>query len=189
MPMTRLPTEEDDRRRTERPGARRWAKRAVELLDRATQVLAALVAAAMTAIIFASVVWRYALQAPITWAHEASLLLFVWLTFLGAALAMRRREHSGFEDLLARLPRRLRTGVVLVNGVLTGAFLLLLVVLGTQIVPLLAGQQMVSLPLGEVWLYAALPVGSLLILIQLVGHALGVQPPEEQAGAGEGGAA
>jgi TRAP-type C4-dicarboxylate transport system permease small subunit len=46
-------------------------------------------------------------------------LLFVWLVFLGAILALRRRAHLGVEIVQARIPRWARRYCALITHVLT----------------------------------------------------------------------
>jgi tripartite ATP-independent transporter DctM subunit len=62
-------------------------------LDRAVEVVAGLLVAVETLILFAGVVSRYVLHAPLTWSDELASILFLWLAMLGATLAYRRVEH------------------------------------------------------------------------------------------------
>jgi TRAP-type C4-dicarboxylate transport system permease small subunit len=60
--------------------------------------------AAMVVLVFANVVLRYAFNTGITVSEELSRWFFVWLTFLGAIIAMREHGHLGMDSLVARLP-------------------------------------------------------------------------------------
>ena len=44
-------------------------------------------------ILFAGVVSRYVLHAPLVWSDELASILFLWLAMLGSAVAFRRTEH------------------------------------------------------------------------------------------------
>ena len=57
-------------------------------------------------ICFAVVVLRYAFNSGITVSEELARFCFVWLTFIGAAVAMHDGTHLGMDSLVARLPRR-----------------------------------------------------------------------------------
>jgi TRAP-type C4-dicarboxylate transport system permease small subunit len=50
------------------------------------------------------VVLRYAFNSGITVSEEVSRWLFVWLTFLGAIVALRQHGHLGVDMLVRRLP-------------------------------------------------------------------------------------
>ena len=60
--------------------------------------------AAMVVLVFTNVVLRYAFNSGITVSEELSRWLFVWLTFLGAIVALNNRAHLGTDTLVSRLP-------------------------------------------------------------------------------------
>ena len=60
--------------------------------------------AAMVLMVFGNVVLRYAFNQGITASDELSRLFFVWLTFIGAAVAIREHGHIGVDMLVRRLP-------------------------------------------------------------------------------------
>ena len=67
-------------------------------------LLIALALAVMVVMVFGNVVLRYAFNSGIAISEEVSRWLFVWITFLGAIVAVRERGHLGTDFLLARLP-------------------------------------------------------------------------------------
>lgn len=60
--------------------------------------------AVMVVLVFTNVVLRYAFNSGITVSEELSRWLFVWLTFLGAIVALNNRAHLGTDTLVSRLP-------------------------------------------------------------------------------------
>jgi TRAP-type transport system small permease protein len=77
------------------------------LLDRLCRVLSFVMViflAAMVVMVFGNVVLRYAFNSGITVSEELSRWLFVWMTFLGALVALRTHHHLGTDSLIARLP-------------------------------------------------------------------------------------
>ncbi len=78
-----------------------------KLLDRYCRLLSVLMAAAlavMVVLVFTNVVMRYAFNSGITVSEELSRWLFVWVTFLGAIVAMHEGSHLGSDMLVSRLP-------------------------------------------------------------------------------------
>lgn len=71
---------------------------------RAINLLIALALAKMVVMVFGNVVLRYAFNSGIAISEEVSRWLSVWITFLGAIVAVRERGHLGTDFLLARLP-------------------------------------------------------------------------------------
>ncbi len=77
------------------------------LIDRCCRwinLLIALALAVMVVMVFGNVVLRYAFNSGIAISEEVSRWLFVWITFLGAIVAVRERGHLGTDFLLAQLP-------------------------------------------------------------------------------------
>jgi TRAP-type transport system small permease protein len=60
--------------------------------------------AAMVVLVFGNVVLRYGFNSGITISEELSRWLLVWLTFLGAIVAMREHAHLGVDTLVRMLP-------------------------------------------------------------------------------------
>ena len=77
------------------------------IADLYCRLLSALMAAAlmlMVVLVFGNVVLRYAFNSGITVSEELSRWLFVWLTFVGAVLALRNHAHLGMDSVVSRLP-------------------------------------------------------------------------------------
>ncbi len=60
--------------------------------------------ALMVVLVFGNVVLRYAFNMGITTSEELSRFLFVWMTFLGAIVALREHGHLGVDLLVRALP-------------------------------------------------------------------------------------
>lgn len=86
--------------------------------ERLVEWLMALALAVMVTLVFGNVVLRYAFNTGIAWAEELARLMFVWLIFLGAVLALREHAHLGVEMLQAKLPRPLRRACAVLSHLL-----------------------------------------------------------------------
>ena len=78
-----------------------------KLVDGYFHLLKALIAlflAIMVVLVFGNVVLRYAFNMGITVSEELSRWLLVWLTFLGAIVALREHAHLGVDTLVRMLP-------------------------------------------------------------------------------------
>jgi TRAP-type transport system small permease protein len=76
----------------------------IDAFCRALSALIALALALMVVLVFGNVVLRYGFNSGITVSEELSRWLFVWLTFLGAIVAMKEHGHLGSDMLVSRLP-------------------------------------------------------------------------------------
>jgi TRAP-type C4-dicarboxylate transport system permease small subunit len=130
-------------------------------------VLAGVLMALLTLAVFLQVILRYVARSGIEGLDEAPRYLFVWLVMLGAAAAMYRGEHTTLEFFRDKLtPRGRALGTVVTEGV--GIFLFLsMIKVSLVLVPnsQLQSSAGLGLPLGYV--YAAMPVGAVLIILPM----------------------
>lgn len=93
-------------------------RRTVDLYFALLRVSIALLLAAMVVLVFGNVVLRYALNSGITVSEELSRLAFVWLIFLGAAVALREHAHIGIDTLIRAVPAKAAKPLVLLGYLL-----------------------------------------------------------------------
>ena len=129
--------------------------------------MAGTILAAMTILVFLTVIYRYFLLAPISWGEEMARFLFIALSMLGAALAMKDRSHFTITILTDKFPAAVRTGLEVV--VALGATALLGVVIGKGWSLTLLNRNQISPALGVPMSVAYLPVplGATLMLLFL----------------------
>lgn len=92
--------------------------RVIDGYCRLLTVLMVLMLALMVVLVFGNVVLRYGFNTGITVSEELSRWLFVWMTFLGAVVAMRDHAHLGTDVLVARLPKAGKRAFLLVGQTL-----------------------------------------------------------------------
>jgi len=172
-------------RRSSTPGLLLLFARASHWLHRLTQVVAGAILVVLVVTVFIAVVFRYVLNSPLTWTDELAVSLAVWLTFLGAAIAMTDGRHFGFDALVERMPFGLRRTVGWVTTIGGAIFLLVMIANGAQVLPILANQKTPSLQISVSWVYAGLPVGCALILIQMLARLLNPSALPEEAQSGK----
>ena len=78
-------------------------ERVIDGYCKAIGYLIAAMLAVMVVLVFGNVVMRYAFNSGFTISEELSRWLFVWLTFLGAVVALRSNSHLGTDMLVGRL--------------------------------------------------------------------------------------
>ena len=78
--------------------------RVIDSFCRAVTALMAVALAIMVALVFGNVVLRYIFNSSITVSEELARWLFVWITFMGAMVALREHTHLGTDALVSRLP-------------------------------------------------------------------------------------
>ena len=80
-------------------------QRAIDGFFRLLELLVVVCMAAMVVMVFGNVVLRYGFNSGITVSEELSRYCFIWLTYIGAMVAMRDGAHLGVDTLIKHLPR------------------------------------------------------------------------------------
>ena len=78
--------------------------RVIDSFCRAIEILIAAFLAVMVVMVFGNVVLRYVFNSGIIVSEEVSRWLFLWVTFLGAVVALKEHGHLGTDALISRLP-------------------------------------------------------------------------------------
>lgn len=118
------------------------------------------------------VVTRYFLGDPAGWIGELSLALFVWLTFFGTSMLARRGEIVNIEFLLDKLHNKLAFFIkkIVSTGLLI-ACLLVLIYLGFKLTMFSFDRYTSILRIPYSYIYAGIPLGSVLTLYHIIRHA------------------
>jgi len=104
-----------------------WMKILERIFDAIEQGLGVLFLLVMFVSVLIQIFFRYVLQSPLTWTEEASRYSFIWIVLLGAAFAVRKKEHVVMEVLVNRFPSRLRRNILFgINVIILIALIYLL---------------------------------------------------------------
>ncbi|WP_202730657.1 TRAP transporter large permease [Achromobacter xylosoxidans] len=148
-------------------------RRAGEALDAALGGLIELAAAAIVLIeilvLFAGVVARYVFHSPLVWSDELASILFLWLSMLGAVVALRRGEHMRMTALVNHIGPARRAQ--LEAGALAASLAFLFLILAPAIEYAHEEHFIITpaLELSNAWRAAAIPVGmSLMAVVALL---------------------
>ena len=77
----------------------------INRICRGIEALIAFMLAVMVVLVFGNVVLRYGFNSGITVSEEVSRWLFIWMTFLGAVVALKEHGHLGVDMVVQRLPK------------------------------------------------------------------------------------
>jgi TRAP-type C4-dicarboxylate transport system permease small subunit len=125
--------------------------------------------AAMTILVFATVVLRYGFNISFRWSDELARYLFIYVVFLGIAIAYRHGDHIVIEIGTLLLPERLRRLLAIPIHVIVGLLMLVLGLTGLWVAFGKLGWALTSgLQIPRAYMYAALPIGVFFLLIEIV---------------------
>lgn len=93
-------------------------RRAIDAFFRLLEFLVVVCMVAMVVMVFGNVVLRYGFNSGITVSEELSRYCFIWLTYIGAMVAMRDGAHLGVDTLIKKLPLTGKKGCFAANQLL-----------------------------------------------------------------------
>lgn len=111
---------------------------------------------------------RYLLGDPSSWAEELCKYLFVWMSFVGAALALKKHEHFAIEIFVDKLNVKAAGAVKILTTILVIIFSCIVIWYGSI---LTINGWHVTTPAMEISRsipYAAVPFGGILMLTRSI---------------------
>ena len=143
--------------------------RFLALVARLEDALSKAMLAGCALLVFVAAITR-ALGAPVIWAIDVAMLLFIWCAFLGADKALRQRQHIMIDIVVRYFPQRLQRALLIAHWSIIVAFLATLVVLGVQLTLLNVQRPMGDTEISYAWVTSAVPAGALLLMITALGQ-------------------
>jgi len=138
------------------------------LSQRFEQFLEVVVLTLMTAlatIVIVGVGFRKA-GAALVWYDEIASILLAWLTYYGASLAALKRAHIGFPKLVYAARPRVRLTLVIFREVVVVGFFVLVAWAGWQVLQILDGIYLTSLPSVSIRLtQSVIPISAVLFVV------------------------
>lgn len=119
----------------------------------------------MTILAFYQVVMRYVFNRASHWSEELVRFLFIWCTFIGAAIGVRERIHIGVDVFVNLLPKKIipLTEILVQLGIMF--FSGYMVYYGWSVVQVTKRQYSPALEIPMGLVYLAVPVMGLMLLV------------------------
>lgn len=119
----------------------------------------------LTTVVVLAAVWRK-MGSSFVWYDEVGAIMLSWITYYGAALAALKRGHIGFDGILLAMPYRWRIVAAVIAEIVVFAFFIILAWTGVQVLLVLQGMNLISLPWVPVqFTQSVIPIGAVLFII------------------------
>lgn len=134
--------------------------------EKAIDVLAVILLIAIFALGLAQVIWRWILNDPIVWSEELIQLIYVWICYLGWAIAERKDAHIRITAIHNMLPKQAQKYLQIFCHLLCILFSGLMIWYGFSLVQTGANRSAVSLPMLKYSIvYAMGPLMNIVLII------------------------
>jgi TRAP-type C4-dicarboxylate transport system permease small subunit len=135
------------------------------IYDRFLEAIAAILMVAVTAIVVLGFVFRWAGES-LVWYDEVAAISLAWLTYYAGALAALRGAHLGFSGFVNSLATGWRVAMTILASGIMIFFFVLLGIMGYEVIHVIAGLTLVSLPdIQQQWVASVIPITSVLFVI------------------------
>lgn len=125
-------------------------------------------------LVFLQVLSRYALNIPVGWTAELSRYLLIWITWISASYAIRKREHIRITMLVDRFSPKGKKITELFVTIVWAMFAFVMAIVGTEVVLILKdfGEQTSTLKMPMWIVYLIIPIGGILMILRLIQQAI-----------------
>ena len=132
------------------------------MLEKIEKFVACVAVSIMAVLVFVNDIARYVFGDSLAVSDELSTYLFVLMSFMGTAIAARRKAHLGLSIVTDRVSPRARMIINEVMYAISALFCLLIVIFGVQMVisQYQMGQETATMQWPE-WIYGSfVPIGA-----------------------------
>jgi len=137
-------------------------------IDKAVAFVVGTIVAIMAVSVCLNVFYRYALSSGLVWADEVPGFFLVWISFLGAYLAIRAEGHIAFDLLVEKLPAKACLLTQSIVDLVVVGFLGLLLYLSIGMIEVVGGRSIETLPIPQGFFMAVLPLSAGLMILGLL---------------------
>jgi TRAP-type C4-dicarboxylate transport system permease small subunit len=115
----------------------------------------------LLSVVTLGMVTRYVFPGLFVWTDELTRFTLVWVTFIGAAAALRRRMHLGVDIVVNLFKPRLRAFLRLLSQLMFIFFILFMLVSSVGLIRLTYNQLSPALRISIALAYSVMPIGVL----------------------------
>ncbi|WP_304414215.1 TRAP transporter small permease [Photobacterium atrarenae] len=128
------------------------------------------------------IVTRWLFNAPSLWSEELARVLFMYMSLIGCAIAIKRNSHVNITYFSDKLPEKLRLilALALETAVLISIFAI--IYLGYQHVQRNAFFELITLGVSSQWMNYSLPLGGLFMVFRQLQKMLALVVKYRRAG-------
>jgi TRAP-type transport system small permease protein len=122
----------------------------------------------MTVIICYQVISRYVFNYTPPWIQPLSLLLMVWIGFIGLAIGIQDNSHININLFVAKMPKKLQKIILGFQRVLAMLFGIFMIIEGTRFSYSMKDSYISGINTPSAILYMIVPIAGILVLVYLL---------------------
>ncbi len=142
-------------------------KKFYEAFCRVEELVTGIFLCIIVALVFLSALAR-AVSHPLNWAQDVSLLLFAWVVFLGADVALRKADYVNVDMFIKKLSNKAQLSFYYIWNIVIVGFLAILIRFGIPLTIENYKRLFQALGISYSWAAISVPVGSCLMILTII---------------------
>src|SRR5690554_5364529 len=114
---------------------------------------------------FLQVIYRYWFGVALTWPEALGKFSFVWMSFIGAAIGVRKNAHVRIDELINRLPERVKNVFTIIIHLVMLVILMVITVCSWDLVLKTTNSKLPGINVPVAYMYLAVPVCTIRMII------------------------
>lgn len=139
-----------------------------EWLEKLIQLVIILLMTLLVVITLLQVFNRYVLNNPLKWSEEMARYTFVWIVFLSSWYVFKQGGHLGMDFITMRMNDKMKRLVSIFIDLIILFFLIMVIKNAPHLLKLTARQTSAALKLPMLYVYLALPVSAVLMVVEIL---------------------
>ena len=143
-------------------------KNAFDYIYKGGEILTAIAFISLCVSVSVQVIARYFFNHAFGWGEEFPIFIFLWVSFLAAAIAYRDGSHLSVDFLVEKYPPKIRRIVHYANLILCLIFMLLLIYFEGNMTWATRTSTFVVMKISKAYCYVGIPLSCLLFAVFIV---------------------
>ena len=132
-------------------------------LSRGANIVLSVLVGLMVLAVLLQVFYRYVLLSPLSWSEELARFTFVWITFLGGAMALGKHLHFGIDYFVNKFPPKFKELLEVMTMSLVLVFVVVLFFKGVAVAGAARTFKSAGLGMRMDLVYGVIPLSSLIM--------------------------
>jgi len=143
-----------------------------DILEKFLEKIIGILTGIMVLLLMAQVATRYVLRGSIYWAGEMAVWVFIWITYLGAALLYRRRGHIVVKLIDFVLSKKAKKILEVFIDIVVAVFIVIIFYYSIPVVKAYSNQYATAVYISRGLMFLSLPVSFVLIFLFMIDNIL-----------------
>ena len=149
--------------------ASKYIRKSLGVMNDTIKIVAVALFSLVMLCILTQVFFRYVLKNPLVWIEELTRSLFIWMVFMGTAVAHQQMKHPNIDIFFRKIFKNKTEKVArIIADTILLVFLVLLLIYGANLTQAL---KFIKLPTSKVsllYLYICIPISAFVMMINQI---------------------